>query len=63
MGKIGMKHHHNSENVETLQLVNDANKVFAATDFPSVHQFSPLLDSSQVLNNALFLHFHVVQTP
>ena len=34
-----MNHHHNRENVETLQLVNDANKVFAATDFPSVHQF------------------------
>ena len=31
-----MKHHHNSEIVETFPLVTDANKVFAATNLPSV---------------------------
>ena len=35
-GKVEMKHRHSSENVETLQLVKNANKVFAATDLSPV---------------------------
>ena len=31
-----MKHHHDSENVETFLLVTGVNKVFAATNLPSV---------------------------
>ena len=34
--KMEMKHHHDSENVETLPLFMGANKVFAATSLPSV---------------------------
>ena len=34
--KMEMKHHRNSENVETFPLVTDAIKVFAATILPSV---------------------------
>ena len=34
--KMEMKYHHDSENVETFPLVTCANKVFAATNLPSV---------------------------
>ena len=34
--KMEMKHHHDSENVETFSLVTGASKVFAATNLPSV---------------------------
>ena len=45
--KMEMKHHCNSENVETFPITTDANKAFAATDLPSVFLASGLSRACQ----------------
>ena len=46
--EMDMKHHHNSENVETFPLVTGVNKVFAATDLPSVLPAAGLCGARQM---------------